>query len=122
MDARPNAESQWQNLVSGITDSWYRDTYADPEQDDPWQYRLTMTYECNGSTLTRSTETTGRRNPYGKISGRIAYSDGTGCPGIEVNASRVSDGLVVQRVLTDENGYYLLDSVLYGGSPQYLYA
>ena len=119
VDARPNAESQWQNLVSGITDSWYRDTYADPEQGDPWQYRLTMTYECNGSTLTRSTETTGRRNPYGKISGRIAYSDGTGCPGIEVNASRVSDGLVVQRVLTDENGYYLLDSVLYGGSPQY---
>ena len=119
VDARPNAESQWQNLVSGITDSWYRDTYADPEQGDPWQYRLTMTYECNGSTLTRSTETTGRRNPYGKISGRIAYSDGTGCPGIEVNASRVSDGLVVQRVQTDENGYYLLDSVLYGGSPQY---
>ena len=119
LEARPHADSTWRTLVSGMTDSWYRDTYADPAKGDPWQYRLTMTYDCNGTTLTSSAETTGRRNPYGKISGRIAYADGTGCPDIEVNASRVTDGVVIQRVRTDENGYYLLDSVPYGGSPQY---
>ena len=119
VDARPNADSTWRNLVSGIKDSWYRDTYADPEQGDPWQYRLTMSYECNGNVLTRSVETTGRRNPYGKISGRITYADGTGCPNIEVNASRVTNGEVIQRVITDEGGYYLLDSVPYSGDAQY---
>ena len=119
LEARPHADSTWRTLVSGMTDSWYRDTYADPAKGDPWQYRLTMTYDCNGTTLTSSAETTGRRNPYGKISGRIAYADGTGCPDIEINASRVTDGVVIQRVRTDENGYYLLDSVPYGGSPQY---
>ena len=63
--------------------------------------------------------TTGSRNPYGKISGRIAYTDGTGCPNIEVNVSRVSDGAIIQRVRTNENGNYLLDSVLYCGDTQY---
>ena len=119
IDARPNSRSEWQNLVTGITDNWYRDTKADPTKADPWQYRLTMTYTCNGTTTTRSAETTGRRNPYGKVSGRVAYEDGTGCANIEVNASRVSDGKVLQRVMTDENGNYLLDLLPYTGNAQY---
>ena len=119
VEARPDSSGAWKPLVDGLTQNWYKDTQADPMAGDPWQYRLTMTYTCNGTTLQRGAETTGRRNPYGKISGRVQYADGTGCPAIEVNASRVSDGVVLQRVKTDENGYYLLDSVPYGGSPQY---
>ena len=119
VEARPNNTSEWTQLADGLTQNWYKDLQADPMAADPWQYRLTMTYACNGTTLQRSAETTGSRNPYGKISGRIRYADGTGCPGVEVNASRVSDGVVLQRVTTDESGYYMLDSVPYGGSPQY---
>ena len=119
VEARPDSESGWTKLTEGLKQNWYQDTYANPLEADPWQYRLTMSYECNGNVLTRSVETTGRRNPYGKISGRITYSDGTGCPNIEVNASRVSDGVVLQRVMTDEGGYYLVDSVPYSGDAQY---
>ena len=119
VEARPNSESSWTKLTEGIKQNWFQDSYANPQEGNPWQYRLTMSYECNGNVLTRSVETTGRRNPYGKISGRITYADGTGCPHIEVNASRVSDGVVLQRVLTDESGYYLLDSVPYIGDAQY---
>ncbi len=119
VEARPDSESGWTKLTEGLKQNWYQDTYANPLEADPWQYRLTMSYECNGNVLTRSVETTGRRNPYGKISGRITYADGTGCPNIEVNASRVSDGVVLQRVMTDEGGYYLFDSVLYSGDAQY---
>ena len=119
VEARPDSESGWTKLTEGLKQNWYQDTYANPLDADPWQYRLTMSYECNGNVLTRSVETTGRRNPYGKISGRITYADGTGCPNIEVNASRVSDGVVLQRVMTDEGGYYLVDSVPYSGDAQY---
>ncbi len=119
IEARPNNESAWTSLVDSLSANWFKDTQADPSVADPWQYRLTMTYTCNGETLRRSAETTGSRSPYGKISGRISYADGTGCPNIEVNASRVSDGVVLQRVLTDESGYYLIDSVLYSGDAQY---
>ena len=116
---RPNTSVDWTLLADGLTDNWYKDTQADPTVTDTWLYLLVMTYECNGTTKRYTQETTGSRNPYGKIRGRVVYGDGTGCTDVEVNVSRVSDGTVVQRVRTDENGYYLLDSVLYCGDAQY---
>ena len=116
---RPNTSVDWTLLADGLTDNWYKDTQADPTVTDTWLYLLVMTYECNGTTKRYTQETTGSRNPYGKIRGRVVYGDGTGCADIEVNVSRVSDGTVVQRVRTDENGYYMLDSVLYCGDAQY---
>ena len=119
IETRPNAESAWTPIVSGIEQNWYQDRHADPEISDTWQYRLTMSYECNGNHIERSAITSGSRYPYGKVSGRVTYADGTGCPDVEVNASRVSDGAMIQRVYTDESGYYLFDSLPYGGDAQY---
>ncbi len=119
VEARYNNTVKWDTLATGLTDSWYRDYYADPALADEWQYRLTMSYACNCNLSQSSAETTGSRNPYGKVSGRIQFEDGTGCPDITVTASRVSDGEVVQSVKTDETGAYLLDSLLYGGGVEY---
>ena len=119
VEARPNTSSGWKKLAEGLQQNWFQDKEADPTKGDPWLYRLTMVYPCNGNLNTHSVETTGSRNPYGKISGRVMYADGTGCPNIEVDVTRVSDGSFIQKVFTDESGYYMLDSVPYGGSPQY---
>ena len=119
VETRPNNQVPWTLLAEGLTQNWYKDTQADPTVTNEWEYQLKMSYECNGTTRSDVANTTGSRNPYGKISGRIAYADGTGCPNIEVNVSRVSDGAIIQRVLTNENGNYLLDSVLYCGDAQY---
>ena len=119
VETRPNNQVPWTLLAEGLTQNWYKDTQADPTVTDEWEYQLKMSYECNGTTRSDVANTTGSRNPYGKISGRIAYTDGTGCPNIEVNVSRVSDGAIIQRVRTNENGNYLLDSVLYCGDTQY---
>ena len=119
VETRPNNQVPWTLLAEGLTQNWYKDTQADPTVTNEWEYQLKMSYECNGTTRSDVANTTGSRNPYGKISGRIAYADGTGCPNIEVNVSRVSDGAIIQRVLTNENGNYLLDSVLYCGDTQY---
>ena len=44
----------------------------------------------------------------------MRYEDGSACPGVIVTASQTSTGKTVQTVTTDENGYYLLDSLIYG--------
>ena len=119
IETRPNDQSAWVTLVSNLDQNWYQDRNADPLVSEVWQYRLTMRYECNGNQIERSAITTGSRYPYGKVSGRVMYADGTGCSGIEVNASRVSDGIVLQRRYTDESGYYLFDSLPYYGDAQY---
>ena len=119
IETRPNAQSPWTPIVSGIEQNWFQDRKADPMVSESWQYRLTMSYDCNGNYIERYAITSGSRYPYGKVSGRVTYADGTGCPGIEVNASRISDGVVLQRRITDESGYYLFDSLPYSGDAQY---
>ena len=113
VEARPNDTTDWQVLAEGLTECWYRDYDANPEVSFSWQYRLTMIYTCNGNTKQSSANTLGSRLIYGKVSGHILYEDGTGCPGIIVTASRVDNGEVAQRVVTDESGAYMLDSLLY---------
>ena len=120
VETRPNDTTAWKTLVSGLKNNWYKDTYADPEIAAEWQYQLTMTYVCNGNTMTGSAKTTGGRNPYGKISGRVTYSDGTGCANLLVTATHINADTAEQAVYTDENGYYMLDSVRYGGDAQYV--
>ena len=119
VETRPNNQSPWTLLAEGLTQNWYKDTYADPTVTGEWEYQLKMSYECNGTTRSDVATTTGSRDPYGRISGRIAYADGTGCPNIEVHVSRVSDGAVIQRVETAPDGSFMLDSVLYCGDTQY---
>jgi hypothetical protein len=116
VETRPaGTTGEWTVLADSLSGSWYKDTKANPFVSEEWEYQLTMTYECNGNVMSTSSKpVVGSRNPYGKVSGYIRYEDGTACPGIEVNAIRTSTGEAVQSVITDENGYYLLDSLRYG--------
>ena len=82
-----------------------------------YEYRLTSSFTCNGNTTTDTKTAIGRRSPYGSIAGRVAYEDGSGCYGVEVKLS--SEGADDIKMLTDERGAFLFDSLLYGTSTTY---
>ena len=115
IETRPaGKDTAWTVLADSLDGSWYKDRTANPFVSREWEYRLTMTYSCNGNVKSVKATEVGSRNPYGKVSGYVRYEDGSACPGITVTASRTSTGKTVQTVTTDENGYYLLDSLIYG--------
>ena len=115
IETRPaDKDTAWTVLEENYENNWYKDRTANPFISPEWNYRLTMTYECNGNIKSQEAVTVGSRSPYGKVSGYVRYEDGSACPGITVTASRTSTGKTVQTVTTDENGYYLLDSLIYG--------
>ena len=91
------------------TETYYRDTSALP--DKHYDYRITVTYTCNDSTMHHSAETEGWRSPYGMIKGRVHYEDGTACPGVSVKLT--SEGMSELETVTDEFGRYAFDSLLY---------
>lgn len=118
VETRPDSLSVW-SLLGTTTNAYWNDLLADPTVSSEWQYRVTMNYTCQGTTVSDSRTTTGSRSPWGRVSGRVHYEDGSGCPGITVVATRTSDGVTVQTVLTDASGYYMLDSLPYGGNVEY---
>ena len=93
----------------------YRDDSVAPGIN--YEYQIVASYTCNDSTTTHSATTTGYRSPYGMIAGRIHYADGTGCPGVKV--SLTSEGMNELTTLTDGNGRYVFDSLLYGAGKDY---
>ena len=95
----------------------YRDNDVAPGVH--YEYQIMASYTCNDSTTTHSATTTGFRSPYGLISGRIHYADGTGCPGVKVAVT--GEGLPVTGLttLTDGSGRYMFDSLLYGAGKDY---
>ncbi len=101
--------------VKRTEETSYRDDDAVPGKE--YEYRLITSFTCNDTTTTSFATTTGYRSPYGKISGRIRYSDGTGCPVIKVRLE--SEGMSDVEVVTDDAGRYVFDSLLYGGGKEY---
>ena len=95
----------------------YRDDSVAPGVN--YEYQIVASYTCNDSTTTHSATTTGFRSPYGMIAGRIHYADGTGCSGVKVAVT--GEGLPVTGLttLTDGNGRYTFDSLLYGAGKDY---
>ncbi|MBR1382105.1 MAG: hypothetical protein IJ554_06500, partial [Paludibacteraceae bacterium] len=82
IETRPaGKDTAWTLVVDSLTTGWYKDITANPYVSPEWEYRLTMTYECNGNTKSVSDSVVGSRNPYGKVSGYVRYEDGTACPG-----------------------------------------
>lgn len=118
VETRPDSTSLWTTLGQ-TTNNYWIDRLADPSVSPEWQYRVTMNYTCNGRLITDFRTTTGSRSPWGRVSGRVHYEDGSACPGITVVAVRTSDGATIQTVVTDDNGVYLLDSLPYGGNVEY---
>ena len=93
----------------------YRDN--DVEPGTIYEYEIVASYTCNDSTTTHSARTTGFRSPYGLISGRVHYADGTGCPGVKVRLE--SEGMSDLETVTDGAGRYTFDSLLYGAGKDY---
>ena len=120
VEARPDNDpsAAWTTLGT-TTNSFWVDHEADPQISPVWQYRVTMSYTCEGNTVSTSHVTTGSRSPYGRIAGRVHYEDGSGCPGITVTATRTDNGATVQVATTDSTGAYLFDSLPYGGGVEY---
>ncbi|MBP5540150.1 MAG: T9SS type A sorting domain-containing protein [Bacteroidales bacterium] len=120
VETRPSNDTTAPWTLLGHTQSTiWLDRGADPSVSAEWDYRVTTIYPCQGDTISDSRIATGARSPWGRISGRIHYEDGTACPGTTVVATRAIDNTVVQRVVTDERGHYLLDSLPYGGGVEY---
>ena len=118
VETRPNMSATWAELGRTQSNYWIDHT-ADPSTSPVWQYRVTMNYTCQGSTVSDSRTTTGARSPWGHVSGRVHYEDGTGCPGVHVVAVRNLDSVTVQQTVTDANGSYRFDSLPYGGNVEY---
>ena len=101
--------------LTTTTENAYRDRDVVPGKE--YEYQLTARYTCNGTTTTSSATATGFRSPYGLISGRIHYADGTGCPGVKVRLE--GEGISGLEVVTDNTGRYTFDSLLYGEGKDY---
>ena len=119
IDRRPSSDEVW-HTIGTTTIGYWRDETVDPTVGEEWQYRVTMSYLCNGNLTTDSRTATGSRSPWGRVSGRIHYEDGTGCAGITLVATRSSDGATVQTVQTDDAGNYMLDSLPYAAGVEYI--
>lgn len=119
VETRADSTENWQELGTTAYNYW-QDVTADPSVSAEWQYRVTMRYTCQGVTTSDSRQTVGARSPWGRVSGRVHYEDGTACPGITVVATRTSDSLVVQTVVTDNRGFYQFDSLPYSSNQEYV--
>ena len=101
--------------IKKTTDNDFRDNDVVPGQE--YEYQIMVSYTCNDTTTTSFATTTGFRSPYGLINGRIHYSDGTGCP--NVNVSLTGEGMNELKTVTDAKGRYEFDSLLYGEGKDY---
>ena len=120
LEGRPQGTSAYRLIKDSIEEAWYRDYAAWPEENWNWEYRLTLHYFCQGEEATTSATATGSRFHYGTISGRVAYEDGLGCPGITVSATNTATGETVRTAETDETGAYVLDSLPYLHGTEYV--
>ena len=102
-------------LLKRTDENDYRDNEVEPGKE--YEYQIMASYTCNDSTSTHYATVTGSRSPYGMISGRIHYADGTGCPGVKV--SLTSEGMNELTTVTDGSGRYVFDSLLYGAGKNY---
>lgn len=109
------SEAAYDSITTTV-ETDYRDSDAEPGKQ--YEYQLTARYTCNNTTTTNTATTTGSRSPYGLISGRIHYADGTGCHGVKVTLTAI-DSTYTRTTMTDEQGIYVFDSLLYDAGTTY---
>ena len=112
VERRPAYSEEDFSYLATTTDIGYRDETGKPGMD--YEYRVTASFTCNGSTTANSDTVTGRRSPFGKISGRLHYEDGTGCAQTTVQLLAANAKLFTE---TDAAGNYTFDSLLYYWMP-----
>ena len=87
----------------------FRDAQALPNTH--YEYKLVVRYICNNNSSSRDASVEGWRSPYGSIRGRVVFEDGSGCAGVTVKVE--ADGKEVKTLVTDADGGYFADSLLY---------
>jgi len=121
LERRENGSAEAFDTLAILTKEGYFDEHV-PDQHEvvpgrEYEYRVTSSYTCNGTTTTSQMTTIGSRSPYGSISGRVAYADASGCYGTKVTLSYEGGDDIT--TFTDETGAFLFDSLLYGVSTTY---
>ena len=102
--------------LTTTTENEYRDLDVVPGTE--YEYRVTAVYTCHETTTRNEATTTGWRSPYGLVTGRVHYEDGTGCANVTVTMT--SAGGNDERItVTDDAGNYRFDSLLYGNHTVY---
>ncbi len=84
------------------------------EPDERFEYRVIVRYTCHNTTTSDTAYATGWRSPFGMISGRVHYEDGTGCPGVTVQIE--ANGQALESRVTNDAGEYVFDTLRYGAS------
>ncbi len=114
IERREQGVARFDSLTT-VSATGVRDTRT--ATDKRYDYRIISRYSCNGTTTTDTALCTGWRSPYGKIQGRVQYSDGMGCANVTVTLT--GEGLNELTAVTNAAGEYAFDSLLYGHRQEY---
>ena len=113
----------WEVIAPQVTGLEYEDKTALPVFD--YEYRVTSVNDCEGLHETPSDIVAGHCVKTGKVEGYVRFADGSGIPGIRVSVSPYGTGADPTKggsCLTDESGFYSVDSLAYWGYQKGEYA
>ena len=114
IDRREQGATDFDSLTT-VTATDYRDTHT--ATDKRYDYRVTSRYTCQNTTTSDAATCTGWRSPYGKISGRLYYTNGMGCAGVTVKLT--SEGMSELTAVTGDGGEFVFDTLRYGHGRTY---
>ena len=97
------------DTISVQTIEGFFDELAEPGVT--YEYKVEASYTCQGTTTKHSKTVEGTRLAFGSIAGRVQYTDGTGCYGVEVVLS--GEGIENISTYTNETGAFYFDSLYY---------
>ena len=109
----------WKVIATQITDMEYEDKTVSPVFD--YLYKVSSNNDCEGLETTETDSVPGHCIQHGKVEGYVRFADGTGIPGIYVTASQYGEGAnpaYRRSTMTDESGFYRIDSLAYWGYQQ----
>ena len=116
------ANEEWVVIAPQVTGLEYEDKTVSPVFD--YEYRVSSVNDCEGLHVTTSDIKPGHCVKTGKVEGYVRFADGSGIPGIRVSVSQYGDGADPNKggsCVTDESGFYSVDSLAYWGFRQGAY-
>ncbi|MBQ9362439.1 MAG: hypothetical protein IJT97_03350, partial [Bacteroidaceae bacterium] len=112
----------WKVIAPSVDYQEYEDKTVSPVFD--YEYRVSSVNQCEGLHVTTTDIVAGHCVKTGKVEGYVRFADGSGIPGIRVSVSPYGDGADPTKggsCVTDEAGFYSVDSLAYWGYQQGAY-
>ncbi len=109
-------DGEWEMVDTQLSDLEYEDKTVSPVYT--YQYKVCSINDCEGRDSTFTEIVPGNCIQTGKVEGFVCFSDGTGIPNVRVTASPSGSGadpLLSRSCVTDESGFYSIDSLKYWG-------